>query len=492
MAFDNVIAHLKEESKGPFTAGNRSDVVVLLGAGCSCQYGLPSFQELLTNLYCDIYPRRQRPDSTWSTSSLRDELNDYFRDADKIRMREMLSVYLKLVNGKHCLGYRRLARLIKNGRIKAVVNLNFDTLLEEALEAEGFADEYLVSTTFTARARKKFVLIKPHGSIGPVHRRGSTGDILALDLANTELFHQDERRAANSLLSNHVVVLLGYSGVDGKIVDALLPSGHRAKKRLFVINVDRPSGTLIRAIYKRRTKEGGTTDNLSVLGEEAAFENFMEHLEASLSPDVSVPVDERDDARLRRLSTSTRSERNALARCLKAAVQLRLSLNVAERSKISIEEHGLQVFSSCLKIAKNAGICLNSIEKYSLHCVAYLHDLGYFNGYARGRVAENPGWRLLCEHGAQTADMLREQFRQDSEFLRSMIPQSYGLDERSERRFGELICDLCRSHTGLLADEVMDEDPDFLIAGVSLSVRLSLLITLLALPEDISDAHPFS
>src|SRR5206468_4706776 len=111
-----------------------------------------------------------------------------------------------------------------------------------------------------------------------------------------------------------------------------------------------------------------------------------------------------------RLNLMTQSEREALDHCLRGAIRLRLSMNVAERSEISIEEHGHLVFDRCLEIARNAGIYLSSIEKYLLHCVAYLHDLGYFRGYARDRAGQNRGWELLRTHGVQTDALLTDSF----------------------------------------------------------------------------------
>src|SRR5262245_35405415 len=261
-------------------ARERLGIVFLLGAGCSRQYGLPGFKELLTDIWKDCFP--DPPDPSWSLDVLRDQIDQYWHSESPDFLRERLNHYLKRVNGAHCTGYRRLARLAKEGYVKAIVNMNFDVLLEEALVAEGFLN-YVVSTTFRPNPTPKglpLIIYKPHGSIGHVnfHRleaRRPHGDLI-LDIANSDIFaHREEQTAAHRLMAGSDIVIMGYAGGDAKIAEALrgLRDRDPRTRKVFVVNLLRPDPRLLPAIAER------SSHYLTLSGEDAGFENFMEHLE---------------------------------------------------------------------------------------------------------------------------------------------------------------------------------------------------------------------
>jgi hypothetical protein len=83
--------------------------------------------------------------------------------------------------------------------------MNFDELLEEALENEGVP--YRVTNTFSASSPGQVRVIKPHGSIGRLHTREA--DDLILDLAKSDLFTSEKERVfAQRLFSAHDTVIL--------------------------------------------------------------------------------------------------------------------------------------------------------------------------------------------------------------------------------------------------------------------------------------------
>src|SRR5262245_61742510 len=101
-----------------------SPPVFLLGAGCSKQYGLPSFKELLLALWEDHlhYPGVAR-----STEELREGLEKLWQALGPKDRRRILKEHLGGIQGQACPGYLRLAKLAANRHIKAIVNMNFDT-----------------------------------------------------------------------------------------------------------------------------------------------------------------------------------------------------------------------------------------------------------------------------------------------------------------------------------------------------------------------------
>src|SRR6476660_8975939 len=507
----------------PFSASGQDDetrrqegVVFLLGAGCSRQYGLPDFRELLGYLWEDFFDRPLDP--TWSFETLRDRLDKPWQAQGPESRQKILSSYLKQVDGQSCPGYVRLARLAKDRRIKAVVNMNFDTLCEDALlhEFEGSDRSFKISTTFRIASERHLMVYKPHGSLGQsvageaisglveaadalirmsqdasghahgfretesilsqmrteqarivadrywvaedvleeiklllsaceafkesLHSRqrldtvrqmrqsrerlvrlGSHARIendLILDIANSDLFSDpEEQMSAQELLTANDVVTIGYSGVDAKIAAALrsFSRGQDPRDRkLFVVNVTRPDPRIVLVMAERASHD------LSIVGEEAAFENFMEHLDREVRAKRERGY---GDSPPEDLNLMTRAEKIALRECLKLALSIRSSINVADRSSVGIEEHGKQVYEICLRLAKSAGLCLTSPEKYLLYCTSFLHDLGYFAAYSVRKVTN--GLALLQRHGKMTAMLLQQKFTSEPGLLEKIIPTSY-------------------------------------------------------------------
>ncbi|HEY2736797.1 MAG TPA: hypothetical protein VGK45_00240, partial [Thermoanaerobaculia bacterium] len=74
-----------------------SKLVVLLGAGCSRQYGLPSFLDLLTYLWEDFHGTP--PPSEWPLEILRNVLDGYWRPLGPADRKSILEFYLKGAHG---------------------------------------------------------------------------------------------------------------------------------------------------------------------------------------------------------------------------------------------------------------------------------------------------------------------------------------------------------------------------------------------------------
>src|SRR3954468_14569915 len=118
-------------------SNGRPGVVFLLGAGCSMQYGLPGFHELLSRVCYDLHGKKELENPNLDT--LRRELDYYWKNEEVDRKRAILRKHLGYVKGRDCPGYRRLANLMKEGMVHATITMNFDSLLEEACECEGFS-----------------------------------------------------------------------------------------------------------------------------------------------------------------------------------------------------------------------------------------------------------------------------------------------------------------------------------------------------------------
>ncbi len=495
----------------------RPGVVFVVGAGCSMQYGLPSFLNLLRFSYEDLNPYNKEREVTEALSgsasqsqpltSLRDRLDSHWRASKPAELRKLLTRYLRWIDGKWCTAYRQLADMARQGYIRAIVNMNFDILLEEA-----FDERPKVQRSFKlASGSLGPVVIKPHGSLKELD------GIPILDLARSDLFdNQSETDAANSLFRQNDVVLLGYSGSDAKIAAALSPEevptdGKEIEavhyNQIFVFNIARPDPRLLKIIVDRQSTD------LIVIGREAAFENVMAELRSALNVQRNTPKvvwqnvvaasicnEDKQDNRLNReiyaLSEHfTAAESRGLEGCRKLAITVRTQLNVAEVGDISIEQHAVELFQLCLDLAYWTGNGLTTPEKYLLHCAAYLHDLGYFWAHSSSRKNQKYGWELLTTHGEDSETLL---LKLPPGKLDSIVPESYRYEEHDRQRtfkreFVDGLILLCKLHSLCphRSERLEEQSFEVPIGEFRIPVRLDLVGALFSTAEELSQGHPF-
>ena len=539
-----VLSHLAERMKRAqeaLAATSRNDllgsqdappgVVFVLGAGCSMQYGMPGFKTLLGHTYDDLRIDTSR-DSRWELDSLRDRLDPHWRTLKPEELRKLLDRHLRRIEGCHCTAYLRLARLACEGYIKAIVNMNFDLLLEQAFDAlknlgqenqKGLVRTYHPSKTFqipenrtesidrlecTNRPvghehlwhhpldfhRKYIPLYIPHGSLRPME------GVPILDLAGSDLFDSyEETKEAEKLFRQNDVVFLGYRGSDAKVAAALTPESAPSDReevaphnynQIYLLNIASPDTRLLRIMVARRSTE------LSVTGEIGAFENVMEELEhlvrrGSFSPtsaerrsgDDQERPSEGGSAKTQEIYPSrhfTRGESVALDRCRDAALKLRSSMSIAEGGQISIEKHADDIFQLCLNLAASCGVGLSTPEKYLLFCAAYLHDLGYFWAYSGNRKYKKAGWYLLATHGHDTATLLDRYFRSTPEGSKrrsAVLPESY---QGQANELIDTIILLCHLHSGTPIPELPNETVE--LESRNLEVRQSFTVEIDGFP----------
>lgn len=557
-------------------------IVLLLGAGCSRQYGLPNFNELLTYIWDDCFPRPA--DSLGGFQALRDELEKYWQAQGPESRCRILKRHLEQVKTV-CPGYHRLAEMCRQRYVKAIVNMNFDNLLEKAL-AEVLKEGELgfkISTSFRAASRDHLIVYKPHGTIETTETESALGELigttenllsiakdqsdfaenlhrrlerclqkmerdrfwvadeillaardlvasvgaladqinlngaeaeavlpqveraktrleqmrlhplwakndLILDIANSDLFADpDEQRRAHGLLTRHDVVSIGYSGVDAKIAAALRAFEGRdpRDRKLYFVNLTRPDPRMLLVMAERASQD------LCIAGSDAAFENFMEHLEIALNErrrDVRSDGSDRGRAATRFPHLMTRSEQKAMDECLRLARSIRAAINVSDRSSSDIKGHGDNLYEICAELAAVSGICLTSPEKFLLHGAAYLHDLGYFSAYSGGSFLT--GLELLKRHGEITARLIEQRFQDDAEIPERIIPSSYQGTGRGS--FRTMLVEMCRYHASFRfppGEDLPEVEIDVL--GVPVPVRFKLLHALFSAAEHIVKEHPF-
>lgn len=220
----------------------------LLGAGASAASGIPTGYDMILDfkarLYCQEtrFPRRnvdpsdplwvQRIDEFFSRTPLLPPPNDpteYAAAFEAIYPQEThRRQYIAdaISNGTPCFGHRMLAGLISASKAPCVFTTNFDPLIEESsllaasLMAPGAASKPTVATLDSAHLATRCLDESDWPLIAKLH-----GDYRSTSLKNTssELASQDHdlRRAMVEACKRFGLVVVGYSGRDSSVMEAL-------------------------------------------------------------------------------------------------------------------------------------------------------------------------------------------------------------------------------------------------------------------------------
>jgi hypothetical protein len=488
MRFDQVVGLLlqklerRREDLGKSGAPLKGrPLLFLIGAGCSIQYGLPGYRDLLYLLLTEKLRKRYEIRRDALLGELQREIEVPWRQSWDYHQ-DWLSEYLTGVDGRHCLGYRRLARLLKEGLIDGVINLNLDRLFTEACRAEDFDP---IPTKEVHEQAGPF-LVEPHGGIG------DRAQAPILDLRGDRTVAFDLKR----MLARSHVVVVGYGGGDDSILRALAPeeAPEGGWGNLFYFNLEEPQESSVWNRLLSAQVERNKGDDLAVFEPSSTFENLMEILEEGLNPRPRAPKpartgSERIDAPFERF---THSEALALTRCRRLADRLRLAASVSDSSPIEIAEHAREIAELALRLAEAAGLHLLPLERVLLYAVALFHDLGYYWSASHERFGRYKGWRIHRLHGAMVSRMLRGWWQENDELLEDYIPAAYGLSTVDQHRFVETVFWLCTHHNSLLAvDRDAPESLELVVAGVPMPVRRRLLQVLISASEHLRLEHPF-
>ncbi|WP_241236838.1 SIR2 family protein [Xanthomonas arboricola] len=220
----------------------------LLGAGASAASGIPTGYDMILDfkakLYCQEtrFPRRnvdpsdplwvQRIDEFFSRTPLLPPPNDpteYAAAFEAIYPKEThRRQYIDdaISKGTPCFGHRMLAGLITSSKAPCVFTTNFDPLIEESslfassLMAPGSAAKPTVATLDSANVATRCLDESDWPLIAKLH-----GDYRSTSLKNTtsELASQDKdmRRAMVEACKRFGLVVVGYSGRDSSVMEAL-------------------------------------------------------------------------------------------------------------------------------------------------------------------------------------------------------------------------------------------------------------------------------
>jgi len=465
-------------------------ITFVLGAGCSAQYGLPDFKQLIEKIFNDN-PRfksflgngdngstHSKNPAEYTIEELRRVIDPLWNISNHSFKLTALKKHLSIVNGSECPGYVRLARLASDGYIDTIVNMNFDSLLEDAFDSLNAAYYSVTSFAELKPKERAIPIIHPHGSIKIENSR------LVLEYFRSEFFDNDEERAT-PYFTNKNVVLLGYSCADGKITNILRKANEEQRKNfhVYVINIRTPHSN-IEPIFEFRNQS-----SFRLEGYPANFENFMERLEKTLTAN-----DENDNFRARqyhKVYFTGFSEDNAIDECKDFAQLIQASFNIVDLDSNWLNKHADDLLRRCKELSEAVELPLKTPERFILRCVSYLHDLGLLKGMCADQIHLYPGFKLRSEHGKLTRVILEENAIKDK--IQKIIPNSY--DDKCKEDLLRIIKFICEIHTANKAisqlSESADEILNIIIDGINICVRKNYLLALFSLAEELYGPSEF-
>lgn len=146
--------------------------------------------------------------------------------------------YFDALLGKYNPGniHALIARLAKDGIIRAVITTNFDNLIERAIESVGLSTQ--IVTENSAKDIEpliqcnKFRIYKPHGNLGNGKLRNTPKDLLQIDKCM--------ERELIDIFDTHGVIVVGYSGRDPGM-QKVFQKSRRCYYPIYWINPEKPA-----------------------------------------------------------------------------------------------------------------------------------------------------------------------------------------------------------------------------------------------------------
>ena len=200
--------------------------IVFAGAGISKDAGIPTSWDLMVKTASILYSSEtDKIDSTI-------DLEKWFIDSkySKISYSKIMELiypktadqqsFLRQFLGRYQVGksHKGIAELVRRGIIRAIITTNFDNYIEKALEEIGLETQ-VISTIEDLRNSEPLIhckairIYKPHGTLDRGLLKNTPKDLEKLNA------HMEDELV--KILSEHGVIILGYSGRDPSIIEVI-------------------------------------------------------------------------------------------------------------------------------------------------------------------------------------------------------------------------------------------------------------------------------
>jgi len=230
--------------------------VLFAGAGVSKDAGLPTSWDLMMKTAGALWAADNRDDTSIIDAS---QLQEWFIKSDysKMEYNELMdhiypnypdqqSFLKEYLSGKEPgLSHRGIAELARRKIIRAIITTNFDHYIERALEENGLETQVISNDDDLEKSEplihcKSIRIYKPHGDLGRGALKNTPKDLEKLSPKMEEELIR--------VLSEHGVIVLGYSGRD-KSIQRVLAERNPIYYPLFWVDPRTPNGE-IEAILK--------------------------------------------------------------------------------------------------------------------------------------------------------------------------------------------------------------------------------------------------
>jgi Tol biopolymer transport system component/tetratricopeptide (TPR) repeat protein len=265
----------------------RQKYVLMLGAGASYSSGVPPTGRMITELVREYGQAYE--------GGVDEKFDELWREASVDERAVMLEPYLK--DKTPSIGYHKLAELVKNGYFDLILTLNFDHLLEDALDKAGF-DDYRVIINGDVKEDRILELLRapePRVKVLKLH-----GDLKSRVFA----FSKDQILEYHAAVENAVteyskrdIIICGYAFNDVNVIRAFSARGGS----IYFVNPAGASDHIRGFLRSRRSTkkviqgEAGKFDKFfTVLGDELGRMETEEKA-TGLVDDLLEPMDKAKD-----------------------------------------------------------------------------------------------------------------------------------------------------------------------------------------------------
>ena len=200
-------------------------LLLVLGAGVSIAYGLPSWSSLIDNAY-DI-SGQSKPEGVSDLLLLADYLfvDIFYRDEAKFAEIIRKALFYRYNYSAASIGSNMLLQALSSltmpsmrGQVREVITFNFDDLLENYLRQYGFVSDSIVRLPFWS-SRADVRVYHPHGLL-PVNTVNNIPDSIffaQIQFEENQIKKKVWYDKIAELMASHTCIFLGISGEDTNI-----------------------------------------------------------------------------------------------------------------------------------------------------------------------------------------------------------------------------------------------------------------------------------
>ena len=217
----------------------RGSLTLILGAGMSSHFGLPSWPKLIKRLFASKGSPAPKKDAKRQAEDYRStyfpgDVPGFLADVKSSLYRDVKVDFGSMRSHNSLAAIASLAMGSRRVGVSEIVTFNFDDLLEIYLEYHGFVTVSVGDRTYWSKSGDVTVL-HPHGLLPRSSRRTASADIVFDQYSYTEAIGTKGsawRQLLLSIMRTHTCLFIGLSGDDDNLDSLLERCGKQHASRL--------------------------------------------------------------------------------------------------------------------------------------------------------------------------------------------------------------------------------------------------------------------